>query len=486
MKRSPPLYGCAEQYELPKTFPGSHALLLRVHRKHRKQGKYVPEWGRHILTGVRSLPSASTQRARSALLWNTEVSRARKRFNSCRIKQMGMLAENQLSKNHSPENQYYSYNLGELPEGCRYCVRGEKLVFFVTGICPRKCYFCPVSDQKFGKDVCFANERPVAVEEDILTEARAMRAEGAGITGGDPLARLDKTIAAIKLLKATQGKGFHIHLYTSLNLVTGKALQQLADAGLDEIRFHLDLDSEKFWEKLLLAGKHPWTVGVELPLIPTKEKELKKVIDFIRDKVSFLTLNELEMADNSQSSLAELGFRSKNSLSYAVEGSLETGLRLLKYVENGEEKIGKEAGKSRLKVHLCTARLKDAVQLANRLKREASGMKRRFDQVDNEGLLIRGALYLPELAPGFGYRRRLAECRKEEFLERLQPFAEKLQQELNLSGSDFYLDHDKPRILLSARKILPLKRRFKQWGLIPAIVKEYPTADQLEIEVEFF
>ncbi len=373
------------------------------------------------------------------------------------------------------ENQYYSYNLGELPEGCQYCVKGEKLVLFVTGLCPRRCYFCPVSDHKFGKDVYFANERAVHSEQDLLTEAQAMQARGAGITGGDPLMKLDKTIAAIKLLKESNGRKFHIHLYTSLNLVTGKNLQQLAEAGLDEIRFHLDLDLEKFWERLLLARKYLWTIGVEMPVIPTKEKELRKIIDFIQDKVSFLTLNELEIADNSQSSLVKLGFKTKDELSYAVQGSWEMGLNLLEYVK--EKKYP-------LKVHFCTAKLKDAVQLANRLKREAQGVKKKFDQVDKEGLLTRGALYLPELVPGFGYRRKLGECNKEELLKRLRPLAEKMQQELKLSEDDFYLDPEKPRILLSAKKISPLKKRFKQWGLIPAIVKEYPTADQLEIEVE--
>ena len=99
------------------------------------------------------------------------------------------------------ENQYYSYNLGPLPKGCQMCVRGEKLVLFVTGICPRKCSFCPVSDEKYQHDVIFANERSVTATEDLLKEAEAMKAKGAGITGGDPLAKLERTLEYIKLLK---------------------------------------------------------------------------------------------------------------------------------------------------------------------------------------------------------------------------------------------------------------------------------------------
>src|SRR3989338_2972162 len=205
------------------------------------------------------------------------------------------------------ENKYYSYNLGELPKGCQYCVRGEKIVLFVTGICPRRCNFCPVSDQKYQKDVQFANERRITKESDLLLEANTMKARGAGITGGDPLSKLDRTISSIKLLKEEYGKEFHIHLYTSLDLVTENTLQKLFQAGLDEIRFHLDLDSEKFWPKLSLAKKFSWDVGIEIPLIPNKELELKKIIDFAHDKIDFINFNELEIADNTQSQLTLLG-----------------------------------------------------------------------------------------------------------------------------------------------------------------------------------
>ena len=70
------------------------------------------------------------------------------------------------------------------------------------------------------------------------------------------------------------------------------------EAGLDEIRFHLDLDSEKFWKNIERAKKYTWDIGVEIPMIPTKQEEIQKVIDYIYDKVDFLNMNELELADN--------------------------------------------------------------------------------------------------------------------------------------------------------------------------------------------
>ncbi|MBU0470041.1 MAG: radical SAM protein [Nanoarchaeota archaeon] len=375
-----------------------------------------------------------------------------------------------------PENKYYSYNLGQLPKGCRYCVKGEKLVLFITGECPRRCYFCPVSDQKYQKDVIFANERSVKDFEDVVKEAEAMDAKGAGITGGDPLARLERTVEFIRKLKERFGKEFHIHLYTSLDLVNSENLKQLFQAGLDEIRFHLDFESKKLWDRIELAKEFDWDLGVEIPLIPNKEKELKELIDFIHDKVKFLNLNELEVADNEQSKLLKMGLKTKDEVSYAVEKSLELGLSLIEYVKKKEYQLS---------VHLCTAKLKDAIQLGNRLKREAEVSKNKFDLVDEEGMLIRGALYLKELAPDFGYRKKLEEADKEQFVQLLKPLYDRIKKKFKLDDEEIMIDEKKPRILLSKRLVKKKSSYFASLGLRPAIVVEYPTANQLEIEVEF-
>ncbi|MFA6460708.1 MAG: radical SAM protein [Candidatus Woesearchaeota archaeon] len=375
------------------------------------------------------------------------------------------------------ENRYHSYHRKELPLGCRYCVKGEKLVLFVTGICPRHCYFCPVSDHKSQKDLIFANEREVTSSQDIIKEAELMRAKGAGITGGDPLTKIDRVVEYIQLLKQHFGKEFHIHLYTSLNLVTEEILKQLFEAGLDEIRFHLDLESKLLWNKLSLAREFSWKVGVEIPLIPTKEKETFEVLEFVKDKIDFLNLNELEIADNAQSKLSDMGFCVKDEQSYAIAGSLELGLKILEYADKKELE---------LPIHTCTAKLKDSVQLANRLKREAEGAKLPFDLVDEEGMLTRGALYLPELVPGFEYRQKLKSMDMSKFVAVLKPLLERVKKELRLTELDLYLDEKKPRILLSKSKIKQNRALFKRLKLIPAIVTEYPTADQLEVEVELF
>ncbi len=374
------------------------------------------------------------------------------------------------------ENKYFSYNQGPLPDGCKFCVRGEKLVLFVTGLCPRTCYFCPISDKKYSHDVIYANERKVLSTEDVIQEARLMNARGAGITGGDPLMKLERTLEYIRELKKTFGSSFHLHLYTSLNLVTETTLTKLYEAGLDEIRFHFDFDDERFWQNIKLAKKFSWKVGAEIPCIPTKIAEMKRVADLIAGHVDFFNLNELERADNEHSKLDEMGFQTVHQYSYATEGSVSAGLEIARYVK---EK------KYLYSVHICTAKLKENIQLRNRMKREAAQMKRKFDRVDEEGILTRGALYLPELAPGFKYRAKLETCDKEALTATLLPILEKIKKECSLKEEEIVIDKDKPRILLSEFHARKFKKKFKTAGLLVAIVQEMPTADQLEIEVDF-
>ena len=75
------------------------------------------------------------------------------------------------------ETNYNSYLVGELPEGCKKCVLGTKMVLYVTGLCPRNCFYCPLSEKRQGDNI-FANERSVNNIDEIkkaLKEAREER-----------------------------------------------------------------------------------------------------------------------------------------------------------------------------------------------------------------------------------------------------------------------------------------------------------------------
>lgn len=363
---------------------------------------------------------------------------------------------------------YYSKCVGKLSKGCNMCVQGKKLVLFVTGVCGRNCYYCPLSTEKKNVDKVWANERAIFEDSEILSECDNMRARGCGITGGDPLTRMDRTIYYIKLLKKNYGKHFHTHLYTPLVNVTKSNLTELYKAGLDEIRFHPEFDKPDEWIKIEQALNFDWEVGVEIPVIPDKEKKIKQLIDYLDGKIKFLNLNELEISETNSAELGRRDLIVKDDTSYGISGSEEVAIELLKYCKDKE-----------LNVHYCTSKLKDKVQLTNRVKRTAKTVRRKFDLVTENGTIVRGAVYLKELKPDIGYRRKIQEANKEEIIKKLEILKKTIMKEYNVREDMLEIDPLKLRIITGPRLVKNFKHHIR------AIVEEYPTYDQMEVELRF-
>ncbi len=354
---------------------------------------------------------------------------------------------------------HFSHLVGEMPDGCKMCVKGEKLVLFTTGLCPRSCFYCPLSRWRQG-DVVYANERPVKNVDDIIEEALVQEARGAGVTGGDPLVRLKRTISYIRELKERFGEGFHVHLYTTGVLATVKNLEKLYDAGLDEIRFHPDIFSPRPMsrrfklevENVRNAIDFDWDVGGEIPAVPGRLERMKWYANFLDDMgAKFLNVNELEFSETNLRNLTVRGYRPLSSDGSAIEGSLKVGLELLEW---GEENTS-------LSYHLCTSRLKDAVQLRTRLRRMAKNVAQPYMDVTEDGTLVFG----------------IAEYDEPEELYRL------LTDEAGIPRELLYLNTEKGRVEMPVEVARELAN-IVEGDVEFFVVEEYPTWDRLEVERE--
>ena len=267
-----------------------------------------------------------------------------------------------------------------LPQGCTLCQKGAKMVLFITGLCCRDCFYCPVSKERLKKDVIFANERRVVSCDDILEEARRMEAMGTGITGGEPLLVLHRVLGIITLLKETFGPTHHIHLYTAQS-PNREILEKLKIAGLDEIRFHPPLD---MWERLPESGfcqSVAWAkeleldVGFEIPSIGGAYH----IARFTRQYNIFLNLDELELSHTNYEKMNDRGFVQSDNEGFGVLGSKDVALPIIQHT------LG-------LKAHYCSSRFKDAVQLRRRLQRTANATSRTFDEITPDGTLFYGVI----------------------------------------------------------------------------------------------
>ena len=261
------------------------------------------------------------------------------------------------------------------------------MVLLVTGLCDADCFYCPLSAEKSGRDVVYANERPVDPDDmdSILEEARLMGATGTGITGGDPLRVTDRTVGYIHTLKDAFGPGHHIHLYTASE--DAGAVRAVEDAGLDEIRFHpppscRDPEGAAGYEPLSIALGGMMKVGVEIPSMPGQEERTVTFLRWLAERgVHFVNLNELEFSETNADALKAEGYEVKDDVSAGVAGSEETALEVARRL--------RDEG-CPMPVHYCSSSFKDRVQLRARLRRRAASVIRPFEVLTDDDTLLFG------------------------------------------------------------------------------------------------
>ncbi len=282
----------------------------------------------------------------------------------------------------SKENNLYIKGRG-LPKGCKLCLKGQKTVLFLNGICqkPDHCsWYCPISIERRDKNLTFANEIEITSKEGLLEEVNKIDAKGMSITGGEPLSELnlEKTLDYIKYIKIQKGYKFHVHLYTNGINFNNSIARKLALAGLDEIRFH---PPKEAWSNIELALNKGLVVGAEVPVIPNKEKikELHKFIIYLNSiGVDFINLNEFEYCFPNSESLKSRGYQLKKGSIASVVNSYEVAIDLMKNLSN----------KVSIKMHFCLIHSKDYYQLKNRYLRRAKNIKLPFEVITEEGLLM--------------------------------------------------------------------------------------------------
>jgi|Deesub1362B_J571_1020462.scaffolds.fasta_scaffold00096_42 hypothetical protein len=319
---------------------------------------------------------------------------------------------------------YYSY----LTEGCRLCRKGSKLVFFITGECRHSCFYCPISEEKRGKDVVYANEREVNSRDDVLKEMELMSAEGVAITGGEPFLKLDRLIDYLKLFREL---GMHTHIYTA-TIPEKRELIKVLEL-VDEVRFHpVHLNKVINLEEAIKISKDYVEVGIEIPAIRFEPE----IVEIVNRFEIFLNLNELEFSSTNYNELVKRG--------YSV-GEF--------YGDEGSRKIAEKYAEAVERFHFCTSLFKDKAQFRRRLIRMAMNHPEFYD-VTEDGTLICG------------------------LIEGDKDYVKKL---LGRHGQG-YVEVDRG-IETSAQFVEKEGENLKAMGLKVSIVERYPTWKRIVVEV---
>ena len=353
--------------------------------------------------------------------------------------------------------------INPLSPACKMCSKGSKLVLLVTGLCYSNCFYCPLSFKKFGKDRIFVDEWELRSEDDtdkLIREAELIDANGAGITGGDPLIVWKRTKRYISILKQEFGPKFHIHLYTQA-LKNDFYIEDLISAGLDEIRFHPSLN---FWgdmnnspvSKIICKTiKKEIDVAIEIPSIPGMENEIISLIEWSDiNGVKWVNINELEFSEHNVDNFNNRKYVVKNEISSSVKGSETTAYKILDKISKLDYKIG---------VHYCSCSFKDGIQLKNRIIRRAKNIVRNYEIISDEGTIIKGII-----------------CPNNKYT--IKDVYRKLVLEYSIKKDRIYINHNKNRIEIDVLILNEFALDLKNEGISSYLIEEYPTHDKIEIE----
>jgi pyruvate formate-lyase activating enzyme-like uncharacterized protein len=310
------------------------------------------------------------------------------------------------------------FRVGSLAQGCKLCEEGAKMVLFLSGDCHYTCFYCPVGKARRNQDFVWADERkvdprsPDALER-IFDEARAIGAKGTGITGGDPMYHPERVVQYVRALKQEFGRAHHIHMYTQIDF-DPRWLGELADAGLDEIRFHPHpdhwADMARSWHARLVpaALATGMDVSIEVPAIPGREEETLALLTWADAQgVMHCNLNEFEWSEGNSYNMRVKGFEPASDENATIRGSRAMA-----------QSVALRFARRKLAVHYCSSPFKDRVQLGQRLLRRARNVAKPWEVITDDGTLLRGVVEAPvpheaqkALMARFGIPRKLIAVR---------------------------------------------------------------------------
>ena len=249
---------------------------------------------------------------------------------------------------------------GEVCGACAACRTGEgSYTGLISLMCHRNCFFCFNPNQNEYNRLADSKKDWKQELEQVYRHQPQLRY--IALTGGEPLLHKADALEFFRMAKRLWPQ-VSMRLYTSGDLLDEPMAQQLAEVGLEEIRFSLKLEDtpeqmEKVYAAMEMAKRYLPRVMVEMPVLPDKEPEMRGILDRL-EQMGVFGINLLELCfpfANAQAfrargyELRNPPYRTLYNFWYAgglpVDGSELLALRLLRYAM---EK------KYRLTVHYCS------------------------------------------------------------------------------------------------------------------------------------
>jgi pyruvate formate-lyase activating enzyme-like uncharacterized protein len=181
----------------------------------------------------------------------------------------------------------------QISKGCKLCGEGEWSCLFITGKCNANCFYCPTSQ---------LNDETPATQSLSFDTAEAYADyinffgfKGVSFSGGEPLLFFDRTLHYLKTIRERCDPNIYTWIYTNGILAETRKFEELAAAGLNEIRFDIGATGFKL-DKIKPAKDIIPNITIEIPAIPEEKEKLKRLLpEMQKAGVSNLNLHQLRL-----------------------------------------------------------------------------------------------------------------------------------------------------------------------------------------------
>ena len=278
---------------------------------------------------------------------------------------------------------------GSLSPGCLHCIEGDWACNFINRLCNRDCFFCKrshrvIREEPEAETWGFFFPGPAA----HISYLKKFNIGGVSFSGGEPLLVRERLLQHITAVRKEFGDSVYIWMYTNGDLVNSQVLEDLREAGLEEIRFNIaarDYDLAP----AVLAKKFIPVVTVEIPCIPEDYELLKsRLPDMEAAGIDFLNIHQLTVEEQNCRDLIRRSYHFTGlEAGISVYESEISALRLLLHAcDDG----------IRLPVNYCTSIYKKRYQGRGFRKQRASAFPLPYEELTDTGYLRRISVSAPK------------------------------------------------------------------------------------------
>ncbi|GET25007.1 radical SAM protein [Prolixibacter sp. NT017] len=263
-----------------------------------------------------------------------------------------------------------------LSPGCRLCGAGEWSCLFINNRCNAHCFYCPAPQETIG--VPETQTIDFHTPEEYVAYIKKMGFKGVSFSGGEPFLTFERVKTFLKALRDAFGNELYIWMYTNGILSTPQKLKELAELGLNEIRFDIGATNYNLKKVKQAIGIIP-VVTVEVPAVPDELEQLKKAVKELAEAgLSHLNLHQMRLTPYNLPKLIDRNFQFAHGPRVTLPDSEITALKILEYTK--QEQIN-------LPVNYCSYAYKSRYQKSGFRNKLAPFIVKPFEEITEKGYI---------------------------------------------------------------------------------------------------